>query len=72
MSASSILTTVLPILQALINDIPKAISVIDLVLPAIKEGRNLTDAEWTTLNGLADSAHTDLQNAVTGSSTTTS
>lgn len=60
-TSSTILTQVLPILQALINDIPTAVSVIDLVLPALKEGRNLTTAEWDQLDALADAAHKALQ-----------
>ena len=61
MSTSSTLATILPILQTLINDVPKAINVIEIILPALKEGRNLTTEEWDKLDALADEAHKNLQ-----------
>ena len=66
--STTILTKIIPMLQALINDIPTAVSVIDIVLPALKEGRNLTTDEWNTLDGLADKAHEALQGTTNTSS----
>ena len=57
---TDILSTTIKILTALANDVPAAIKVIDVVLPALKEGRNLTSDEWTELNGLADTAAANL------------
>ena len=57
---TDILSTTIKILTALANDVPASIKVIDTVLPALKEGRNLTPEEWTELNGLADKAAADL------------
>ena len=57
---TDILSTTIKILTALANDIPAAIKVIDIVLPALKEGRNLTADEWTELNALADTAAANL------------
>lgn len=59
-SASTVLSNIVPVLNTLINDIPSAVKVIDLVLPALKEGRNLTSDEWTQLNALADQAAANL------------
>ena len=57
---TDILSTTIKILTALANDIPAAIKVIDIVLPALKEGRNPTADEWTELNALADTAAANL------------
>lgn len=65
---TTILAKVIPMLQALINDIPTAVSVIDIVLPALKEGRNLTTSEWDSLDALADKAHAALQGTTDTSS----
>lgn len=59
-TASTVLSNIVPVLNTLINDIPSAVKVIDLVLPALKEGRNLTSDEWTQLNALADQAAANL------------
>lgn len=70
-TASTILTNIVPVLSTLINDIPAAVEVIDLVLPALKEGRNLTSDEWSQLNALADKAAANLADnsaAATGAS----
>ena len=67
-TATSILAKVIPMLEALINDIPTAVSVIDIILPVLKEGRNLTTAEWDSLDALADKAHAALQGTSTDSS----
>lgn len=66
---TDILSTTIKILTALANDVPAAIKVIDIVLPALKEGRNLTSAEWTELNALADTA---AENLASDSTSTTS
>lgn len=65
---TDILSTTIKILTALANDVPAAIKVIDIVLPALKEGRNLTSAEWAELNALADTAAANLASDSTSTS----
>ena len=67
---TDILSTTIKILTALANDVPAAIKVIDIVLPALREGRNLTSAEWTELNALADKAAANLASDSTSTTST--
>lgn len=69
-TATTILNQVLPILQSVITDAPTAVKVLELVLPAIQAGRNLTADEWTQLNSIADAANDQLA-ADTGVPSTT-
>lgn len=55
------LSTVLPILEAVINDVPTLITIIENLVTIYKENREPTAAEWTSIDALVDASHAKLQ-----------
>ena len=52
---------ILAAVQAIIADTPEAIALWQAVSPVLVSGQEPTDAEWATLNAMADAAHASVQ-----------
>lgn len=55
------LSTVLPILEAVIADIPTLIQIVEKLVAIYKENREPTSAEWASIDALVDASHKKLQ-----------
>lgn len=49
------------ILQAVLNDVPMLIEVVESIIPIFKENRVPTTEEWTALESLIGETHSTLQ-----------
>lgn len=67
MSTTKTLTTlqlIANILETVLSDVPMLIQVVESIIPIFKEDRVPTADEWTALQTLLDTNHTELQNAI--------
>lgn len=67
MSTAKTLTTlqlIANILETVLSDVPMLVEVIEAIIPIFKEDRVPTADEWTALQTLLDSNHTELQAAI--------
>lgn len=55
------LATVLPILEAVVSDIPTLIQIVEKLVAIFKENREPTSAEWASIDALVDASHKKLQ-----------
>lgn len=52
------------ILETVLSDVPMLVEVVESIIPIFKEDRVPTADEWTALQNLLDSNHTELQAAI--------
>lgn len=67
MSTTKTLTTlqlIANILETVLSDVPMLVEVVESIIPIFKEDRVPTADEWTALQTLLDSNHTELQAAI--------
>lgn len=55
------ISKILPILEAVISDIPTLIQIIEKLVAIYKENREPTSDEWKSIDALVDASHAKLQ-----------